>query len=121
MFILSSTSLLYSQQIYSLADVDSPPEYPGGDSLMRQYIESKINYPLEAQKKKIQGIVYLKVVIKKDGSIDNVRVFKSVSPLLEDEAIRVVKSLKPFKPALKNGKPVDTELIIPVVFKLKKE
>ncbi len=51
------------------------------------------------------GVIILEAVITRKGDVTNVRVLRSVEPLLEKEAIKAVKQWK-YKPALKNGKPV---------------
>lgn len=98
--------------------VDKNPEPLGGVSGLRAYISRNIKYPVPAQENGIQGTVYLRFEVKKDGSIGIVQVLKSVDKLLDDEAVRVLKTLPKFKPGMINGKPVNVWFSIPVVFKL---
>lgn len=63
-----------------------------------------------------QGIVTLSIIVEKDGSITNVEILKGICKVYDDEAIRIVKNLPLFKPALYNDKPVRSRLAIPIIF-----
>lgn len=56
--------------------------------------------------------------VKKDGSIDNIEVIRSVCHELDEEAVRVVKLFPDFIPGTINGKPVDCKYTLPIVFRL---
>ncbi len=104
------------QQVFVVAE--QQPEYPGGITVLRQHIIERLNYPEEARVKGIQGTVYLKVNITRTGEIGDVIVNRSIHELLDNEAIRVVKSLEKFKPGYINGRPASVLIQIPIVFKL---
>lgn len=103
-------------EIFTL--VEQNPEYPGGTTAMYKYLGENIRYPSEAQKANKQGKVYVKFVIKSDGKIDNINIVKSVSPELDNEAIRVVQNMPNWRPAEQNGKPVSVYYNLPINFKL---
>ena len=73
----------------------------------------------DAVKNKITGKVLVNFTVTGAGKIKNVAVSKSVSPLLDAEAIRVIGSMPEWKPAMQGGKPVDVQYCVPVEFKLK--
>jgi periplasmic protein TonB len=98
--------------------VEEMPEYPGGNSALLKYIGENLVYPSEALNNNIQGKVNLKFVVNPDGSVDRIEVLRSVDPLLDNEAIRVVNTLPKFKPGKQGGIPVPVWFSIPVVFKL---
>ena len=77
-----------------------------------------MKYPKEAEEHGIQGRVVLTMIIEQDGRVDNIRVVKSVHPLLDKEAIRVIKCLPKWLPGRKNGVPVRVKYSIPITFKL---
>ncbi|MBF1074665.1 MAG: energy transducer TonB, partial [Prevotellaceae bacterium] len=56
--------------------------------------------------------------INKDGSIASPTIVQSVDPVLDREALRVVKMMPRWKPGLQNGKPCRTMFAIPVNFQL---
>lgn len=88
------------------------------ETKMLQFIYSNIRYPREAVQKKIQGTVYIKFVVEKDGSITNATIDRNVGGGCGEEALRVIKSLPKFNPALIEGKPVRAYFNMPVAFKL---
>jgi TonB family protein len=98
--------------------VEQNPEYPGGTTAMYKYLGENIRYPSEAQKANKQGKVYVKFVIKSDGKIDNINIIKSVSPELDNEAIRIIQNMPNWRPAEQNGKPVSVYFNLPINFKL---
>ncbi len=98
--------------------VKEEPMFPGGDQAMLHYISSNIVYPKAAADNKIQGNVICRFTVDANGKIKNVKVVKSVEKSLDDEALRVIQSMPTWKPAKENGKPVDAQLNIPVVFTL---
>ena len=66
----------------------------------------------------IQGRVTVSFIVEKDGRVSNVRLLRSVQPLLDKEAVRVVKSMPKWSPGKQNGKPVRVRFNLPVMFKL---
>lgn len=98
--------------------VEVMPQFPGGQIAMLKYIMENIKYPEQAMKKGIQGRVAVRFIVEKDGSISNVSPIHPVHPLLDKEAIRVVKSMPKWSPGKQHGKPVRVQLIVPIMFKL---
>lgn len=99
--------------------VEQMPIFPGGDEALRNFVTNNIQYPEEASKKEISGRVFVSFVIGKDGSVQNVKVARSVDPQLDAEAIRVVKSMPKWNPGQHRGKPVKVSYTIPINFSLK--
>jgi protein TonB len=99
--------------------VEESPEYPGGIPELMNYISQNLKYPSEAVLNNIQGKVILKFVVNADGSVDRVELLRSIDPLLDNEAIRVVSSLPRFKPGKQGGVPVRVWFSIPFSFKLR--
>lgn len=98
---------------------EKAPEFPGGEMEMFSYLAKNVRYPKECAEKKIQGRVSVRFVVKKDGSIGEVKVVKSADPQLDAEAVRVVKSFPKFTPGKMNGQPVNVWYSLPITFKLK--
>lgn len=95
------------------------PSYPGGFEALWKFISNHLKYPVEAQRNNIQGKVIVQFVVKKDGSIGEVKVTKSVNKDLDEEAIRLAKSLPRFLPGHNtSGEPVDAWYTLPVTFRL---
>ena len=98
--------------------VEQMPSFPGGDAALMQFLSKAIKYPVEAENNGIQGRVVATFVIERDGSISEVSVVKSVAPSLDQEAIRVLKSMPKWIPGFQNGKPVRVKYTTPVTFRL---
>ncbi len=98
--------------------VEVAPKFKGGDMEMYKFLTRNMRYPEEAAKNDIQGRVTVQFVVKKDGSIGEVKVVRGVSPELDAEAIRVIKSMPAFEPGKMNGEPVNVWYTLPLSFKL---
>ena len=106
-----------SGKVYETSEV--MPEYPGGVPKLMEFLCANVRYPVEAQRSKIEGRSVIGFVVERDGSISNVSVTKGSYPLLDDEAIRVVKEMPKWKPGMINGKPVRVKFNLPIYFRLK--
>ena len=100
---------------------ETMPQFPGGQGVMMKYLAANIKYPASAVKAKKQGRVIVSFVIQKDGSVTNARIVRSVDPELDAEALRIVKAMPNWTPGTQDGKPVNVNYTIPVVFSLYKE
>jgi len=99
--------------------VDEMPEFPGGESELITFIAKNTIYPEAAKTNNIQGRVILRFCVNENGTIDRISVLKSVSPELDQEAVRVIETLPDFKPGRKAGKPVPVWYMLPITFALK--
>lgn len=115
-FTTSTAQTKKNDMVFDVVEV--MPQYPGGQIAMLKYIMENIKYPEQAMKEGIQGRVTVSFIVEKDGSISNVRPVLSVHPLLDKEAVRVVKSMPKWSPGKQNGKPVRVRFNVPVMFKL---
>lgn len=103
-------------KIYDKAEV--MPEYPGGAAAFMRYLAQNVKYPTVAQENGTQGIVVVQFVVDADGSVTNAHVITSVDPYLDEEALRVIKSMPRWTPGKLNGKPVRVKYTTPIKFRL---
>lgn len=96
--------------------VESMPEFPGGHKMFNKFVASNIIYPQTAQEIGIDGTVHIRFTVNKDGSITDVKVAKSVHPLLDNAAMEVIKSMPKWKPGKQSGRPVRVSQVLPVKF-----
>ena len=94
------------------------PAYPGGDKAMMAFLNKTIKYPTQAKDDGIKGTVYVKFVVEKDGVVDDIVISKGVHPLLDAEAMRVVKAMPRWAPGRQSGQLVATQYTLPVKFQL---
>ena len=102
--------------IYRVTEVG--PEFPGGSQALQDYLKENVNYPAQCREAKIQGRVLINFLVEKDGSIKNASVLKSVHPLLDAEALRVISAMPNWKPGMEHGIPVRVQFTVPVNFRL---
>ena len=98
--------------------VEKMPEFPGGVQELLGFLSKTIKYPAEAEKAGKQGRVLATFVVKKDGSISDARIVKSVDPLLDAEALRVINAMPAWTPGSQSGKPVNVKYTVPITFRL---
>lgn len=103
-------------KVYDIVEV--MPQFPGGQGELMKYLRNNVKYPAEAQKKKIEGRVIVTFVVNKKGRITHPTVVRSAHPLLDAEALRVVKRMPKWTPGRMNGEPVNVKYALPVTFKL---
>lgn len=100
---------------------DQLPEFPGGIQAMMKFLSTNIKYPVEAQKKGISGRVIVQFVIMEDGTLDQAKVIRGVDPLLDEEALRVVRSMPKWKPGMDRGEVVKVRFAAPIMFNLSRK
>ena len=101
--------------------VDAPDvqaEFPGGQQALMTWLSQNMHYPEEAVEANAQGRVLVGFIINQDGSIDEVKVVRSVHPALDEEAMRVVKSMPKWTPGKKDGKIVRVSYTLPITFRM---
>ena len=117
---------------FKVDKVHTLPVYPGCEragtreaqfaclnQMIRTLIGRNVRYPEVARQKVIEGRVWIAFVIDKEGYAGEVWVERSVDPLLDQEALRVIKMLPRMTPATVDGKPVNLRYSIPINFRLK--
>jgi TonB family protein len=87
--------------------------------MIQTLIARNVRYPEMARQQLMQGSVWIAFVIDTEGYADEVWVERSVDPLLDQEALRVIKMLPRMTPATVDGKPVNLRYSIPINFRLK--
>jgi len=98
--------------------VEEMPTFPGGDEARAQYFKENIKYPEIERDNGVQGLVVVSFIVEKDGSITNVTVLKGVTPNLDAEAIRVVKSMPKWTSGKQSGRAVRVTINVPIRFTL---
>ena len=96
-------------------------EFPGGDRALLDFLKSNLVYPKAAQDSSIQGRVIVRFTVEKDGSITDVEVARSLHPVLDEEAVRVVSMMPKWQPAMRKGDPIRSKFSLPIYFRLADE
>jgi len=103
----------YKPQVYQIGD--QMPE-PSVD--MVKYLQDNLRYPEKARKNNIEGRVIVKFLVNEDGTLSNISVLKGVGSGCDEEAVRVIAAMPPWKPAKKNGDLVKVHFVQPITFVL---
>lgn len=98
--------------------VEIPPQFVGGVNAMSAYISSNINYPSTAKNYGVEGKVYVGFAIDEKGKVIQPYIVKGEHPILNKEAIRLIKSMPDWNPGTQNGVPVIVRYVMPLSFKL---
>lgn len=104
------------QKVFDI--VEESPQFPGGQSTLMQWLRTNIKYPKVAVENGIQGNVYVSFIVRSTGEITDIKVARSVDPLLDQEAIRVIGSMPKWIPGKQGGEAVNVRYTMPLTFRL---
>ncbi|MCF6364884.1 MAG: energy transducer TonB [Bacteroidales bacterium] len=97
-------------------NINKQAQFTGGEKALREYFDKEKQYSEEAKKKNIQGRVNVSFIIDESGKIKDAKTIRSIHPLIDTEALRLINAMPDWKPAEANGKPVESKQILPVIF-----
>ena len=103
----------------NVTTADQMPRFNGGSTaLFDEWVKANLSYPAKSAAKHIQGKVTLSFVISEIGEVKDVKVLEGLDKELDAEAVRVVSSSPKWTPAMRQGKPMATDLLYVVPFNL---
>ncbi|MGI4865805.1 MAG: TonB family protein [Janthinobacterium lividum] len=108
-------------QPIAFSEYEVLPVYPeglGDERAIVAAISRSIHYPQDALAAGVQGQVFVKFIVTKDGQVNDVEVVKSVLPSLDAETVRAVQQLRPFKPGAQDGQPAVFSFTVPVSYNI---
>ena len=96
------------------------PEFPGGQQALDNYVNNHIKYPQDAIDNDVTGIVRVSFIVDENGHITKAKLInpQRVGQGLDEEALRVVKTMPEWKPGTLHGKKVKTRLELPISFQV---
>lgn len=104
-------------------DCDIKPTFLGSSDprvFMQKWVYAYLKYPQAAVRNGKQGRVLVDFIIDEKGKVRDVKVLKSVDPLLDAEAVKVISASPDWKPARHRGAKVKSEMSLYVEFRLEK-
>jgi protein TonB len=104
--------------VYPSSGVDVMPEPVGGDAAWSKFLSKNLRFPPPAREDGASGRVILSFIIEKDGHLSNISVERPAGHGFDEEATRVLKLAKAWKPGMQNGQPVRVKYFIPINFQL---
>ncbi len=102
--------------VYETAEI--MPKYTWGEAALSDFIKRNTRYPEAAAAEKIEGRVFVRFIVNKNGDAEEPVILKGVHPLLDAEALRVIGRIREFDPGYQGGNPVKVYHILPVNFSL---
>lgn len=75
-------------------------------------------YTEDARRARVEGVVQLQVVIRKNGTVDSIKVIRGLGHGLDESAINTIANKWRFKPGIRFGEPVDVLAHIEIFFRL---
>ena len=91
-----------------------------GYSSLYAYFNSNLVYPAEALKDSIQGVETVSFVINKEGRPEKITIKQSLGEPFEKEARRLIENMPLWNPATLNGKPIPSQVSVPLTFQIQK-
>ena len=89
----------------------------GANTPVEITFKPKPDYTDEGRKEKINGEVRLEVLFKSDGRVHVLRVLQGLGYGLDEQAVKAAEQIK-FKPALREGQPIDSTALVHIIFEL---
>ena len=111
--------------------VEQMPTFPGCESMsdkaardkcaqekLLQFVYKNIKYPAIARENGVEGMVVIRFVVEKDGSITDAQVVRDIGAQCGNEAMRIVNMMPKWNPGKQRGRAVRVQFNLPVRFKL---
>jgi len=98
--------------------IEQMPEFPGGIEGLRNFLTQNVKYPLTMAEEKVEGKVVAQFVVRKDGSLSDIKIVRSIHPDGDKEAMRVISLMPKWKPGIQEDEPVLVKFTLPITFKL---
>lgn len=99
--------------------VEDMPEFPGGEEELLKFVTETVQYPEDAKAQKQEGKVFIKFVIDKEGNVRDAEIVNGTRfESLNNEALRVIKSMPQWKPGKQRGQNVNVSFVVPINFQL---
>jgi len=92
------------------------PSFPGSLDSLNKFISENIQYDESLFNQGIFGKVVILFIINSEGFVSNAIVKQSVSPIIDNEALRVIKLLPKWSPGFQDGQAIPTIFSIPINF-----
>lgn len=105
-------------EVFNTGNLEVQPEPFGGLDAFSKFLGRNLRFPAAASDANVSGRVVVSFVIEKDGSLSNIVVEKGAGYGFDQEAVRVLKLAKAWKPGKQNGQPVRVRYMVPINFQL---
>lgn len=118
LFVLFVLSFSYSQEIkeeanvYDVSEVDTRPEFKGGMTEFYTFVDKNFKFN---NKENLKGKIYTQFIVEIDGTLSNFKIIKDMGYGTGEEALKLLKKSPKWNVGIKNGKPVRTKFLLPII------
>ncbi|MEP0984764.1 M56 family metallopeptidase [Ekhidna sp.] len=98
--------------------VEKAASFPGGIDAFNEYISQNLSYPVQAQQLGVEGRVFIKFIVEKDGSLSNLEVVRGIGAGCDQAALDMMKNSPKWNPGEQRGHKIRQKLIQNILFKL---
>ena len=102
--------------IYNMQEI--MPSYPDGIDAYHDFLSRNIHYPEDAFADSVEGRVFIRVVVEKDGRLTHPEVLRSPDPRLTKEALRLISIVPNWEPSRIDDKIVRSKISLTFNFSL---
>lgn len=107
----------FSPPFFEKYFLTSESDYLSTADKMPELISINVHYPEIAKRAGIEGKVFIKAYLDEKGNVVSTEILKGIGIGCDEAAEKAVQEAK-FKPGKQNNKPVKTQIVVPVLFKL---
>lgn len=112
LFALCSIPMMAQNDVYDQPEVQA--QFVGGQQAFREWLMENVVYPKEAQVRQLRGRVIVQFVIDKEGNVTSPTILKSIDPILDKAALKLVKKMPKWIPGTVAGRPVAVRYTLPI-------
>ncbi len=95
-----------------------PPQFPGGQAKLDEFLKTNLKYPAKAAKERIEGDVFVKFTVRKDGTVMIPKVISGLEPECDKEALRLLSIMPKWEPGQKDDEIIEAQYTMYVHFVL---
>ncbi len=103
------------EEIFNFVEVE--PQFVGGPVALHDFIQENLDIYSIPEKERENGNVYIQFVVRKDGTLSDIKVIKGVNNDMNQEAIRIIKMMPDWNPGKQAGQVVNCRFTVPVHFR----
>ncbi|QEC51512.1 TonB family protein [Anseongella ginsenosidimutans] len=104
--------------VYNFASIEKMPAFPGGKEKLISHIGRQFQYPAEARKKMVEGLVEVGFIVDEEGNVTHAEILRGIGSGCDEEALRVIKTLPKWEPGEQNGVKVAVYYVLPIKLNL---
>jgi TonB family protein len=102
----------------NLASCETYADFVGGQFALNEFLKNNITYPESAINVGVEGVVFVRFVVEKDGSITNVSIIRGLQSDIDKECVKAIEKMPRWTPGKQSNIPVRMQYSLPIRFSL---